>query len=346
MRLGEARIKREELKGLVSEGIDPNQLKRGQEAKEALLASTTFELVAREWYDHWKDSVSERHASYTINRLEKDVFPTLGSVPLTSISAPMVLQVLRKVEGRNAVEIAHRLKQAIGMVMRYGVHTGRIASDPTRDLQGALKSRPQGHYPSISIDELPELLKAMSDPQYRLFPPTRYALHLMLHTFVRTGELMGAKWEEFNLEKAIWVIPATRMKMKRQHIVPISTQSLAILEGIRQLNHHSPLLFPNMRGGDGHMSTESLNRALELMGYKGRMSGHGFRPLATGILTERLGYSYDLVDLQLAHSKAKVRAAYDRAQHLPQRQAMMQAYSDYIEGQIKTIEAVFIQKAC
>jgi integrase len=136
------------------------------------------------------------------------------------------------------------------------------------------------------------------------------------------------------------------MKMKKQHIVPISTQSLAILEGIRQLNHHSPLLFPNMRGGDGHMSTESLNRALELMGYKGRMSGHGFRTLATGVLTEQLGYSYDLVDLQLAHSKAKVRAAYDRAQHLPQRQTMMQAYSGYIEGQIKPIEAVFIQKAC
>jgi integrase len=328
--LGRARKLREEAKALLAQDIDPSQHKQEQQAKKAALEANTFELVAREWYAHWKDSVTERHASYTINRLEKDVFPILGGEPIGEITAPMVLQVLRKVEARKAVEIAHRLKQAIGQVMRYGVHTGRLESDPTRDLQGALKNRPQGHYPSISIDELPELLKAMQDPKYRLFPLTRLALHLMLFTFVRTSELMGARWDEFNFEKALWTVPPERMKMRRAHTVPLSTEALEVLQEIRTYSHYSPLLFPNMRGGTGHMSNESLNRALELMGFKGRMSGHGFRSLATGVLIEKLGYRYDLIDMQLAHQKGKIESAYRRTSQLGDRKEMLQKYADYL----------------
>jgi integrase len=328
--LSRARKLRDEAKGLLAQDIDPSQYKREQETKQKILLQNTFELVAREWYAHWQSSVTPRHASYTINRLEKDVFPVLGEKPISEITAPQILQVLRKVEARNAVEIAHRLKQAVGQVMRYGVHTGRLESDPTRDLQGALKNRPQGHYPSISIDELPELLKAMQDPKYRLFPLTRLALRLMLFTFVRTSELMGARWDEFNFEKALWTIPPERMKMRRAHTVLLSTEALEVLQEIRTYSHYSPLLFPNMRGDTGHMSNESLNRALELMGFKGRMSGHGFRSLATGVLIEKLGYHYDLIDMQLAHQKGKIESAYRRTSQLEDRKEMLQKYADYL----------------
>lgn len=328
--LSRARKLRDEAKGLLAQDIDPSQYKREQETKQKILQQNTFELVAREWYAHWQSSVTPRHASYTINRLEKDVFPILGEKPISEITAPQILQVLRKVEARNAVEIAHRLKQAVGQVFRFGVHSGRLESDPTRDLAGALKNRPQGHYPSIPIDDLPELLKAMQDHKYRLFPLTRLALRLMLFTFVRTSELMGARWDEFNFEKALWTIPPERMKMRRAHTVPLSMQALKVLQEIRTYSHHSPLLFPNMRGGTGHMSNESLNRALELMGFKGRMSGHGFRSLATGLLIEKLGYSYDLVDIQLAHSKGKVEAAYNRSPRFEARVEMLQKFADYI----------------
>jgi integrase len=329
--LGQARKLRDEAKGLLAQGIDPSQYKREQKAKAALLASNTFEQVAREWYEHWKGSVTERHSSYTINRLEKDIFPDLGALPVTEITAPMVLQVLRKVEARKAIEIAHRLKNACGMVFRYGVHTGRLESDPTRDLQGALKPRPSGQFPSIKTNELPELLRALENPTYRIYPVTRLALKLLLHTFVRSSELMKARWDEVSFDERLWSIPQERMKRRRAHEVPLSEQVIAILKEIKSYSYHSEWIFPSPVKYNQPMNPESLGKALDLMGFKGRLSPHGFRSLATGILIENLSVPYDLVDLALAHGKDKVRGAYDRSARLMERKAMMQKYSSYLE---------------
>jgi integrase len=349
MGLGQARKLRDEAKGLLARGIDPMAHKREQKAKAALLANNTFELIAREWYEHWKGSVTERHSSYTINRLSKDIFPVLGEKPIAEITAPMVLQVLRKVEARGAVEIAHRLKNAIGQVMRFGVHTGRLESDPIRDLQGALKPRPSGHYPSIRIEELPELLKALQDSKFRVFPLTRLALRLLLHTFVRSSELMKARWEEISFGEdgldrhaddalpstfskvAVWSIPSDRMKKRREHVVPLSGQALDILKEIKTYSYGSEWIFPSPVKYNQPMNPESLGKALDLMGFKGRLSPHGFRALATGILIEKLGVPYDLVDLALAHGKDKVRGAYDRSARLIERKTMMQKYSKYLD---------------
>lgn len=345
----EAREGREAAKKQLAKGIDPSFAKQEHNRQTALNAENTFEAVAREWHEHQKARWSTEHAKDILYRLEKDVFPVLGSRPIADIKAPHILHNLRKIEKRGAHEMARRAVQYCGQIIRYAIVTGRAERDPTGDLRGALQPVQHGHYAAIDADELPQFLRTLENNDARLFIQTRLAVRLLMLTFVRTGEMIGAKWDEINLNEAEWVIPAERMKMRRPHIVPLSKQAVAVFNEQKKLTGQWEWVFPNQAHPHRHMSNNTVLSALKRLGYKGRMTGHGFRALAMSTIKEKLGYRHEVVDRQLAHApRNKVDAAYDRAQFLPERRKMMQQWADYLDAIAsngKVIVAKFKQSA-
>jgi len=336
--LAEAREKRFEARRALAAGRDPSEEKQEQKRQSRLNAVNTFEAVAHEWYEHNKDIRSEKHALGLLRRLEVDIFPEIGHRPIAGITARQVLDALRKIENRGAHEVARRTRQICGQVFRHAIITDRAERNPVMDLQGALKPFKSGHYAALETDDLPEFLAKMERNDGRLYMPTRCATKLLMLTFVRTGELIQAKWDEFNFDRAEWQIPAERMKMRRPHIVPLSRQALALLEEMKALTGKWNWVFPNQAHPKTHMSNATILRALERMGYKGQMTGHGFRALAMSTIKERLGYRHEVVDRQLAHiPRNKVDAAYDRAQFLDERRKMMQKWADYLD-EVKAAE--------
>jgi len=228
--------------------------------------------------------------------------------------------------------MARRVLQIMGQVMRYAVITERAERDITVDLKGALKRYKKGHYAAISSDQLPDLIKAINQNDARLFKQTILAIKLLMLTFVRTGELINATWDEFDLKNAVWTIPAERMKMRVAHVVPLSKQVMAILNELRSLYGTTGYILPSVVRSNKPISNVTVLKALERLGYKGQMTGHGFRALAMSTIKEHLGYRHEVVDRQLAHQpRNKIDAAYDRAQFLPDRKKMMQEWSDYID---------------
>ena len=237
------------LNGSWSAGIDPSQARKDEKRAAKLSADNTFEALAREWHANQKDGWTPRYARHVMVRLEADVFPAIGSRPIAEIEAPELLDVLRRVEARGALDIAKRLRQTVGQVFRYAIATGRARRDPAADLKGALKSAGrQQHHRAMPREELPGFLRALST--YDGEPRTRLALRLMTLTFVRTGELRAARWEEFDLEAQEWRIPAERMKMRAPHIVPLSRQAVEVLKELLPLAGNSPFLFPS-KGAEG-----------------------------------------------------------------------------------------------
>jgi integrase len=329
--LAQARQKREDARTLLKSGTDPVQGKRDAKAAALVRIENNFEAVARAWFDHWKGPKSERHADYVLRRLEVDVFPEIGRRPVAEITAPMLVAMAKKIEGRGALDIAKRSLQTCGQILRYAVAHGKLDRNPAADVKpaDALKPRNREHYARLDAREVPELLRKMA--VYQGTPFTRLAMELMALTFVRTGELINAKWSEFDLDAAEWRIPAERMKMRMPHIVPLSTQAVQVLKLLSELKGLSDLLFPGERDHEKPMSNNTILKALERMGYKGRMTGHGFRGIASTILHEQ-GYRHDIIELQLAHQERdEVSAAYNFATYLPERRKMMQAYADHLD---------------
>ena len=322
--LAEAREKRDEARKSLSKGLDPSFARKEQKRQKTLNAENTFEAIAREWHINSEARWSDKHAKTTLHRLEEDIFPGLKGRPIKEITAPEVLDVLRKIEKRGAHEIAHRAMQTCGQIFRYAVATGRAERDPTTDLRGALKTVKKGHYAALESKELPAFLQALDRNDARLFSHTRLGMKLMAMTFVRTSELIQAKWDEIDLEDRQWNIPAERMKMRRPHIVPLSTQAVTILKELKELAGNRDWIFPSQINSRKHMSNNTILKALERMGYKGKTTGHGFRAIAMSTIKEKLGYRHEVVDRQLAHApQNKVDAAYDRAQFLDERRKMM-----------------------
>ncbi len=241
--LKEARNKRDKARKLIAEGVDPAQAKKQEKLKHHLNATNSFETVAREWHDHRKVGWTVRHANYVLRRLEADIFSVIGFRAIHEISAPELLATLREIEKRGAIDIAHRALQTSGQIFRYAIATGRAERDISSDLRGALKTHKTSHYARLEAKELPEFFSKLEE--YDGDPQTKLALKLMLLTFVRTGELRGAKWEEIDLEKAEWRIPAERMKMRELHIVPLSRQAIEIIKAIEPINGRREHLFPN-----------------------------------------------------------------------------------------------------
>ena len=330
--LAEAREKRLQARKLLASGTDPSEAKQESKRQALINAAHTFETVAKDWHEHNKARWTERHAENLWHRLELDILPELGHRPIADITARQVLVTLQKIEKRGAHEIARRACQVCGQVFRYAIITDRAARNPVADLHGALKPFKKGHYAALEADELPEFLQILAQNNARLFFQTRCALRLLMLTFVRTSELIEAKWHEFNLKSGEWVIPAERMKMGRAHIVPLSRQAVKVLEEIQKLTGQWEWIFPNQAHPKKHMSNATILGALKRLGYKGRMTGHGFRALAMSTIKEKLGYRHEVVDRQLAHAPAnKVDAAYDRAAFLPDRRKMMQEWADYLD---------------
>lgn len=334
--LSEARLKRSELKLSIHKGVNPHFKKTRSRALDGQVAGLCFGDLARQWHEKNFANWGERHSKTIMHRLEKYIFPDLQHCSVRSISPTMILDCLRKIEVK-APEMTRRVKQYCSKIFKYGIATGEATSDPTFGLEAALKKYSKGHFASIDIEELPKFLKKFYDSEHLLPRQTFLALKLMLLTFVRTSELIEAKWPEFDLGNSVWIIPAERMKMKREHVVPLSTQAIQAINELKNISGHREFVFPSLPYPKlKPMSKNALLTALRLMNYNQKMTGHGFRSLAMGIIKEKLGYSHEVVDRQLAHvPKNNVDRAYDRSKFLTQRTEMMQKYSDYLDVILK-----------
>ena len=328
--LSEARERRSQIKRELNEGIDPVLQRLEKQQVAALAQHETFQKVALEWYHKQTSSWTARYAQSVQFRLEKYAFSELGDYPINLIKPPMMLACLQKIE-KTSPETTRRIKALCSHVFKYAIVTGRSENDPTYGLEVALRKFRKGHYASITVDEFPEFLSKLFEYRDRLSRQTFLALQLLLLTFVRTAELIEAKRSEFDLENKMWIIPRARMKMGLTHMVPLSDQSLKIIREMLDMHRNSEYLFPSYSQPRKPMCKNTMLVAIKRMGYNGRMTGHGFRSLALGLLKEKLGYSHEVADRQLAHvSKNSVDRAYDRAQFLPQRIEMMQRYGDYV----------------
>ena len=328
--LAKAIEKRDDLRKMIVAGIDPSQAKKAQKASDS--GADSFETIAREWFEKFSPIWSPSHGARIIRRMERDIFPWIGKRPLNEIKAPELLSVLRRIESRGAVETAHRASQNCGQVFRYAIATGRAERDPSGDLKGAIPPTKTKHYASITIPaEIGKLLRAIDAYSGGLI--VRCALRIAPMVFVRPGELRRAEWSEIDFDKAEWVIPGPRMKMKEKHIVPLSRQALEILRELHPLTGGSRYIFPSPRTFDRPMSDNAILAALRSMGYTGdMMTGHGFRSMASTLLNEQ-GWNRDAIERQLAHAERdNIRAAYNYAQHLPERRKMMQAWADYLDA--------------
>ncbi|MBW2572776.1 MAG: tyrosine-type recombinase/integrase [Deltaproteobacteria bacterium] len=331
LKLAEAREKRDDARKMISNGIDPCQVRKTQKSIQMEQAENCFEAIAREWHGKYSTNWADSHAKKIIRRLELYVFPWLGSRPIAQITPPELLAVLRKIERKGILETAHRTKQNCGQVFRYAIATGRAERDPSADLRGALTPVKHGHMATIKKKKkIGELLRAIDG--YEGTPVAKYAMKLAPLVFVRPGELRHAEWNEIDLEKAEWRIPAEKMKMKDPHIVPLSTQAVEILKKIEPITGKGRYVFPSVRTNLRPMSENTILAALRRMGYtKEEMTGHGFRAMASTLLHEQ-GWLSDIIERQLAHAERNnVKAAYNYAQYLPERRRMMQAWADYLD---------------
>ncbi|MBL1147365.1 MAG: integrase arm-type DNA-binding domain-containing protein [Pseudomonadota bacterium] len=334
--LKEARDKKLEARKLVSEGKDPALERKKTNIMANQNAANTFEVIAREWYENRKSRWRPRYAEEVLKRLEDDILPHLGGYPIKEIEPPLLLEVIRKIENRGAYDLARRQLQKCGEIFRYAIACGKTVRDPSPDIKEALKPVKKGHFAAIEVKELPDFLKAIESNEARLYQTTRNALKLITLTFVRTSELINAEWKEIDFENKEWIIPAERMKMNRAHIVPLANQSIEILKSQKVIAGNWPLVFPSSVRPRNSISNNTILGAIKRLGYKGRMTGHGFRALAMSTIKQELGYRHEVVDRQLAHvPKSKIDKAYDRAQFLDERTQMMQEWADYIDGLIE-----------
>lgn len=330
--LKQARDKRDEARRLLAEGIDPGEHRKIVKATKALNAENTFEAVAREWFAKYKPTWTDGHAERIIRRMERDLFPWLGNRPIAEIEAPELLANLQRIERRGAIETAHRAMQNAGQVFRYAIATGRAKRNPATDLVGALSPVVKTSFPTITDPaKIAELLRAIDGYQGTL--ETRCALRLAPLVFVRPGELRQAEWREIDLDNAVWVIPAERMKMREKHVVPLSRQAVEILRELHPLTGNGNYVFPGARSNKRPMSENTVNAALRRLGYdKDTMTGHGFRHMASTLLNEQ-GWNRDAIERQMAHAERNsIRATYNYAEYMPERIKMMQAWADYLDG--------------
>ena len=343
--LREARELRDEWKKVLAKGQDPGAVRKRAKLEAQYRAANSFEAVAREWYGKQAKVWVPHHAVDVLRRLEKNLFPDLGGRPIAEISAPELLATVRKVEHRGAYDLAHRMLSVASQVFRYGVATGRCERDPAPDLRGALTPHRSRSQAAVKLEEVPALLRAIAGYDQIGDLQTALALRLLSLTFVRTGELIGATWDEFDLEgkTPIWIVPAERMKMRTEHVVPLSKQAVEVLRELRALAGESRYVLPG-RNPDKTISDNTLLYALYRLGYKGRQTGHGFRAIASTLLNEA-GFRADVIERQLAHCERNdVRGAYNRAEYLPERRAMMQQYAQMLDALVAGAQVIPLQR--
>jgi len=336
MSLAQARRKRDEgnsLLNTVSEnsglGIDPQSYWKQLKIDSDNEHNNNFEHVTRLWLEVKSSRVSKAHATDIIRSLENDVFPTIGKVPVASLTAKILIDTLKPVEKRGALETVKRLCQRINEVLSYAANTGLISVNPATGIKEAFKQPTKTNFPSIEPSELPAFLFRLAHTNTSSI--TRALIEWQLHTMARPSEAAGARWDEIDLENALWVIPAHRMKKQKEHIVPLSKQVLAILAFLETSTGHREHLFPGLRNPRQPVHAQTANAAIKRMGYHGSMVAHSMRSVASTVLNEH-DFQPDVIEAALAHlDNNEVRRAYNRAQYLTQRREMMQWWSDFIE---------------
>lgn len=331
--LAKARQRRDKAREQLADGIDPNTAKREEKQAQVDAAANTFEAVARVWLAKTATKRAEVTQSRITTLLEKDVFPFIGTMPISTIKPRDVLdKAVRKIEARGSIDTAHRAKQMCGQVFRYAVAVGLAERDVTADLRGALAAIPESHFAAITEPkQAGDLMRAIFD--YTGHPCTVAALKLTPLVFVRPGELRTAEWAEIDLDAAEWRIPGSKMKMKVDHLVPLCTQAVALLRSVNPISGHGRFVFPSLRTGERPMSENTINAALRGMGYSKEVhTAHGFRAMARTIMDEVMGERVDLIEHQLAHAvKDPNGRAYNRTSHLPARRVMMQNWANYLD---------------
>jgi integrase len=329
--LAQARERHTDARKLLATGIDPMAQRKTAKIAEKTAVENSFHTIAGLWFEHWQSDKSHQHVDATRRRMEANIFPLLGARPIGEIEAPELVAMVKAIESRGAADLAKRALENTGQIFRFAIAHGYAKRNPASEFRPAdvLKPTRKTNLARIDAKDLPGLLRAIE--VYQGTHVTRLAMKLMAMTFVRTSELIGAKWAEFDMESARWYIPAERMKMRDPHIVPLATQAVEVLEILRTLTGASEWLFPGDRAVTKSMSNNTILQALKRMGYQGRMTGHGFRGLASTILHEQ-GYDHEHIELQLAHApRNAVSAAYNHALYLEPRARMMQDWADYLD---------------
>lgn len=333
--LNDAREKCLQARKNLDSNIDPSQAKKRATVEAKVNADNTFKSIALEWHQNQNDRWSENYASKVLKGLELNVFPYIGDRPIRDITPPEFLnECLRRIEKRGSLDIAGRTRQICGQVFRYGIQTGRCDWDIAQNLTGALKTHKKEHMRSLDTKQLPEFLKALERNEVRLFERTRRAVWLSLYAFCRPKEIRMARWQDIDLDDATWTIPAEIMKMKRDHIVPLSKQAIKILTDQRKETENltTQWVFPSQVRHRNPMSDGTVNKAIKRLGYGEDMVAHGFRALARTTIRERLKYDSEVIEKQLAHkTKNPLGEAYDRTQFIEDRTKMMQDWADYLD---------------
>lgn len=329
--LADARERRDALRKLKAKGIDPREYKREQEEEALRESGQCFEIIARDWHATRLSKWSAYYAKQVMQRMEADLFPRIGKMPMNDIKASTLFKLATTIQDRNAIEMAHRAVNICSQVFYYAMARDLAKDNPALALRGQLKTSQTSNYAHLSARELPEFLAALE--AYDGGIRTKLAIHFLLLTFVRTGELCGARWDEIDIERAEWRIPAERMKMRSPHVVPLSAQAITLLETLKRLSRKSEFVFPGVVSARKSMSNNTMLQAIYAMGFKDRTTGHGIRATASTILNESGLFGYDVIERQLAHQQRdKVRAAYNHADYLQERRKMMQWWANYLES--------------
>jgi len=332
--LADARAKREEARKILAADNDPGEVKKAEQLAKKNSIENTFEAIATEWYTAKMPNWSENYTSYVIRAFKNNVFPYIGSRPIDGIKPLELLSVLQRIEKRGAPELASKVRQRCGEVFRYAIVTGRAEHNPAPDLASALQGHQKQHYPFLSATELPEFLSKLE--LYTGSVITQLATCLLMLTGLRTVELRMAEWDEIDFDNNVWEIPKSRMKMRRPHLVPLSTQAIHALRRLEQLTGSYKLIFSGRNDVNKPMSEASINMVLKRIGYDGRATGHGFRHTMSTILHEQ-GFNTAWIEMQLAHvDKNTIRGTYNHAQYLEQRREMLQWYGDFIDSITKS----------
>ena len=347
--LKQARDGRDELKRILESGKDPS-LFRKQAGKEMLDAqANTFEGVAKAWHERWKVDKTPEHAERVWRRLELNIFPHLKNIPISQITAKALKQIIQKMEDRDATSMTRRLLNSCSQVFGYAVHEELMDINPAKNIDAKLAFKPhvEKNFKRVTIKELPALLRDIDGYGISVAGTelTRLGLQLLAYTFVRTSELIGARWDEIDLKKGVWQIPAERMKMRNPHIIKLSTQALDIFKRLHEITGGRELVFPNANNPKRTMSNNTMIFALYRLGYHSKMTSHGFRGIASTALHEQ-GFPHAHIELQLAHSeKDKVSSAYNYAEYLEPRAKMLQSWADYLDGIKAGAEVINIKQA-
>lgn len=330
--LAEARERHSAIHKLVSEGIDPNEHKKEQERLIRHNKAITFASIAEEWIEKRKAEMKPETLQSIQKRLDIDILPEIGHIPMNKLDAPTLLAMLRKIQSRGAYELASRSRQYCSQIFRYAIACGKAERDFTIDISNALPTKRVQHQPALEPNNIPELLHALEKNDARLFLQTRLALQMLMLTFVRPIELAAAEWGEFDLQAKRWVIPAKRMKMRFDHVVPLSKQALKILQEMKEISGKHQYVFIQQRTPKKHMSRDTLSNAIRSLGFQGRHTAHGFRAMARTTIREKLNWDSEVIERQLAHApNTSLGRAYDRTQFIDQRTRMMQEWADYID---------------